>query len=108
MKAILVIDIEKKDVDIKTLRANFEVYGDIRIKPYYQFREGVELKPMPKKYIEHDITIETERDAAVCSHGITLGHNDVIKELEKPEAKSDLSTDEGWWRDYELYEMQND
>lgn len=24
------------------------------------------------------------------------------------ETKNDLSTDEGWWRDYELYEMQND
>lgn len=41
------------------------------------------LKPMPEKYIVHDITIETERDAAVCSHGITLGHNYVIEELEK-------------------------
>ena len=50
MKAILVIDIEK-DVDIKTLRANFEVCGDIRIKPYYQFRKGVELKPMPERII---------------------------------------------------------
>lgn len=47
MKAILVVDIEK-DVDIKILRADFEVYGDIRIKPYYQFRRGVELKPMPQ------------------------------------------------------------
>ena len=52
MKAILVIDIEK-DVDIKTLRANFEVCGDIRIKPYYQFRKGVELKPMPQKIEEN-------------------------------------------------------
>lgn len=48
MKAILVIDIEK-DVDIETLRADFEIYGDIRVKPYYQFRKGVELKPMPQK-----------------------------------------------------------
>lgn len=48
MKAIIVIDI-KKDVDIKTLRADFEVYGDILINPYYQFRKGVELKPMPEK-----------------------------------------------------------
>ena len=47
MKAVLVIDIEK-DIDIKTLRADFEVYGDMRIKPYYQYRKGVELKPMPK------------------------------------------------------------
>ena len=30
------------------------------------------------------------------------------EEISKSETKSDLSTDEGWWRDYELYEMQND
>lgn len=77
MKAILVIDIEE-DVDIKTLRANYEVYGDLPIRPCYQsnyqFREGVELKPMPQKmswghtseYIDgynaclEDITGETE------------------------------------------------
>ena len=52
MKAILVIDI-KEDTDIKTLRANLEVYENIHIKPChqsnYQFREGLELKPLPHK-----------------------------------------------------------
>lgn len=28
-----------------------------------------------------------------------------LKPIQK---QSDLSTDAGWWRDYELYEMQND
>ena len=41
------------------------------------------LKPMPEKYIEREIKIETERDVEVCTHGITLGRNLLIEELEK-------------------------
>ncbi len=110
MKAILVIDVPVLD-DGRHLCNECPIWNDEHFFCEYDFNmktKGCPLKPMPEKYIEHDITIETERDAAVCSHGITLGHNDVIEELEKPETKSDLSTDEGWWRDYMLYEMQND
>ena len=71
MKAIFVVDIEK-DVDIKTLRADFEVYGDIRIKPYYQDRKGVELKPIPHKREAIGILNDYER-------GKILGFNSCLK-----------------------------
>ena len=125
MKAILVVDMPEccAECPLMLWDAESEYYGaccptlkEVNcVADSYKENEDKEtkpnwcpLKPMPKKYIEHDITIETERDAAVCSHGITLGHNDVIEELEKSETNSDLSTDDGWWRDYMLYEMQND
>lgn len=44
---------------------------------------GCPLKPMPEKYIEREIKIETERDVEVCTHGITLGRNLLIEEIEK-------------------------
>lgn len=63
MKAILVIDI-KEDTDIKTLRANLEVYENIHIKPChqsnYQFREGLELKPLPKEEDIYEVGIDEE------------------------------------------------
>ena len=107
MKAILVFDKMPNSCDEFEVRCTGYTAKDYAQKGIKR-PSWCPIKPMPEKYIEHDITIETERDAAVCSHGITLGHNDVIEELEKPETKSDLSTDEGWWKDYELYEMQND
>ena len=107
MKAILVFDKMPNSCDECEVRCTGYTAKDYAQKGIKR-PSWCPIKPMPEKYIEHDITIETERDAAVCSHGITLGHNDVIEELEKPETKSDLSTDEGWWKDYELYEMQND
>ena len=39
------------------------------------------LKPMPEKYLERDITIETERDVEMCTHGITIGRNVLIDEI---------------------------
>ena len=84
MKAILVIDINE-DTDINTLRANFEVYGDIRIKPCYQssyqIGEGVKLKPMPSKRKSMVEWI----DAKVKTHDLTeydKGWNDCVEFLE--------------------------
>lgn len=92
MKAILVVDAEPMNCDdcpfqtknqfcmawVYKIDSNSVDYTD-------DIANGCRcpLKPMPEKYIEHGITIESERDAAVCSHGITLGHNDAIEELEK-------------------------
>lgn len=77
MKAILVIDIEK-DVDIKTLRANYEVYEDIRIKPYYQsnyhFGEGVSLKPMPER--------KPKDNSNEINLGFELGWNACLEDIE--------------------------
>lgn len=89
MRAILVIDI-KEDADTKTLRANYEVYGDIRIKPYYQFGEGVELKPMPSKrksMVEwlHKDTQSYESTSTMWTHEISdydKGWNDCVDFLE--------------------------
>lgn len=39
------------------------------------------LRPMPEKYLERDITIETERDVEMCSHGISIGRNVLIDEI---------------------------
>ena len=39
------------------------------------------LRPMPEKYLERDITIETERDVEMCTHGITIGRNVLIDEI---------------------------
>lgn len=83
MKAILVIDMPTSCSICKADKI-CKVWNEeqVKFKGYNDRIDGCPLKPMPEKYIVHDITIETERDAAVCSHGITLGHNYVIEEIE--------------------------
>jgi hypothetical protein len=82
MKAILVIDIPD-DADIKALRANFEVYGDIRIKPYYQSNyrvgEGVKLKPMPSFKA---VDLNDTRDVVMFCHGWNTCLNEITGETE--------------------------
>lgn len=107
MKAILVIDIPNNCYDCQYCRFDARKYnfrgcvltdtdvqdGTIDIRK--EVHSCCPLKPIPKRKNEY-----TDIDA--------IGWNACLDEIGKPEAKSDLSTDEGWWRDYELYEMQND
>ena len=85
MKAILVIDIDDSLIEgderfaidgYLTQESDcigcYEAVGRIR---------NAVLKPMPEKYLERDITIETERDVEMCTHGITIGRNVLIDEI---------------------------
>ena len=76
MKAILVIDIgnEKELLNKKIVSINFQD-GD---KIYDNFEY---LKPMPYRYVEDKVRIETPRDVEVCTHGIQIGRNMVINEI---------------------------
>ena len=87
MKAIIVVDIpyiqEHCEID------ELGLVADMHIRPttlslYKSFDlKDVDVRPMPKKYIEREIKIETERDVEVCTHGITLGRNLLIEEIEE-------------------------
>ena len=60
------------------------------------------LRPMPERkevHYTHPLFGEVENLT-------NIGYNKCLDDL--GETESDLSTDEGWWKDYELYEMQND
>lgn len=80
MKAILVIDVPE-DMRVEDTRAlHLTLFNGLFTK---DISLGYYVKPMPEKYIEREIKIETERDVEVCTHGITLGRNLLIEELEK-------------------------
>lgn len=83
----------------------------------YKKPDWCPLKPMPNyiptPYLFRQMQIadglqNSDGSVPVYSEDYMNGWNDCIEELEESETKNDLSTDEGWWRDYELYEMQND
>lgn len=100
MKAILVIDVPD-DFETKTAIAIVDVKNEKG--------EGVTamrpLKPMPNKKEEND---DGTHFSWHSNDWWSAGWNECIDYIEKPETQSNLSTDEGWWRDYMLYEMQND
>ena len=39
------------------------------------------LKPMPYRYVEDKVRIETPREVEVCTHGVQIGRNMVINEI---------------------------
>ena len=101
MKAILVIDMPNECDECPCLNRNlWQCQADIKRRSSDERPDWCPLKLMPMKVRTDEDDIEVD--------SYWQGWNDCIEGLEKPETKSDLSTDEGWWRDYELYEMQND
>lgn len=114
MKAILVIDMPKccAECPLMLWDAESEYYGaccptlkeDNCVADSYKENENkgtkpnwCPLKPMPKKTGQKPYC----RTKQEC---VNLGWDACIEEINKPS----LGTDEGWWRDYELYEMQTD
>ena len=82
MKAILVIDEMPKSCCDCHYNQYLEYVGyrycvaDVLDRPSW-----CPLKPMPHRYVEDKVKIETPRDAEVCTHGIQIGRNMVINEL---------------------------
>ena len=71
-------------------------------------QEWCPLRPMPLKR-ETQVVWQGIGGMKVPTHEPSeydKGWNDCVEFIEGE--KKGLSTDEGWWRDYELYEMQND
>ncbi len=105
MKAILVIDMPEC---CGKCPCYHEGYGHCSINFRFvddemQIPSWCPLKPMLER---KEVDYSKELDYA--DGYFAEGWNACLEEIEKPKTKSDLSTDEGWWRDYELYEMQND
>ena len=98
MKAILVIDLGD-NVNLDEVEICY-VIQDKYGMPVKVEVDGCPLKPMPSPM--------PKDNSNEVNLGFELGWNACLEDIEKLETKSDLSTDEGWWRDYELYEMQND
>ncbi len=102
MKAILVLDKMPNSCDECEVRCTGYTAKDYAQKGIKR-PSWCPLRPLPQKkgksgeLHQYDTDIHYE-----------IGWNECIQEIEKLKTKSDLSTDKGWWRDYELYEMQND
>ncbi len=106
MKAILVIDIPD---DVAEAYEDFTIDYDLRGTPKddqkvnesIKYVEDCPLKPMPKK--KNTQLTEYNMIEVIYENG----WNECLAEIESVK-QCNLSTDEGWWKDYELSEMQND
>lgn len=114
MKAILLIDMPNNCYNCQYCRFDARKYnlrgcvltdtdvqdGTIDIRK--EVHSCCPLKPMPERKEVH----YTDPLFGEVENLTNIGYNKCLDDL--GETESDLSTDEGWWRDYELYEMQND